>query len=140
MARRVTLNVIATNGRKRKGAKTNDNKGEIKESQPNTSTLNSGAYFHVTPHCVWFSNYARGQHVVVHLGDNYAYDIVGIVIVQLEFQYGFVFFFFLERFSSIVLKYQESTSKNYMPVGLQCNVCTPKLCTYKTAYIRLLNL
>ena len=51
-----------------------------------------------------------------------------------------ILFFFVERFSSIVLKHRESTSKSYLPVGLQRNVCTPKLVHTKTAYIGLLSL
>ena len=53
--------------------------------------LDSGASFLITPHHEWFSNYTRSRHGVVHLGDNYAYDIASIGTVQLQFQYGSIF-------------------------------------------------
>ena len=38
--------------------------------------LDLGASFHVTPHRDWFNTYDIGMHGYVHLGNNYACDIV----------------------------------------------------------------
>ena len=50
-----------------------------------TWILDSGASFHVTPHREWFSDYTGGRHGVVHLGDNYACEIVGIGMYNYSF-------------------------------------------------------
>ena len=46
--------------------------------------LDSSA-FNITPHREWFSDYTRGRHGVIHLGDNYATGIARIDIRQLRF-------------------------------------------------------
>ena len=38
--------------------------------------LDFGASFHVTPHKTWFTTNDNGMHGCVHLGNNYACDIV----------------------------------------------------------------
>ena len=51
--------------------------------------LDSSA-FHVTPRREWFSDYRRGRHGVIHLGDNYAFSVVRIDTRQSRFWYGSV--------------------------------------------------
>ena len=47
--------------------------------------LDSGASFHVTPHKVWFTTYVASCKGRVHLGNDYACEIVGVGDVQLKF-------------------------------------------------------
>ena len=51
--------------------------------------LDLGASFHVTPHRDWFSLYDSG---CVHLGNNYACDIVGTSDIKFSFANGSSFF------------------------------------------------
>ena len=48
--------------------------------------LDSGASFHVTPHREWFTNYDAKRTGRVHLGNDYACEIMGVGDVQLKFQ------------------------------------------------------
>ena len=50
--------------------------------------LDSGASFHVTPHRDWFSTYDSGMHGCVHLGNNYACDILGAGDIKVSFANG----------------------------------------------------
>jgi len=50
--------------------------------------LDFGASLHVTPHKEWFSSYADGMKGSVHLGNNYACDIVGVGNIKLSFANG----------------------------------------------------
>ena len=48
--------------------------------------LDSGASFHVTPHREWFTNYDAKRTGRVHLGNDYACEIMGVGDVQIKFQ------------------------------------------------------
>ena len=50
--------------------------------------LDSGVSFHVTPHREWFTNYDAKRTGRVHLGNDYACEIMGVGDVQLKFQQG----------------------------------------------------
>ncbi|MCO5569108.1 hypothetical protein L7F22_022815 [Adiantum nelumboides] len=54
--------------------------------------VDSGASFHVTPHKEWFSSY-ECRHGMVHLGNNYACDIIGAGDIKLSLPNGSIFTF-----------------------------------------------
>ena len=47
--------------------------------------LDSGALFHVTPHKEWFTTYDAKRTDRVHLGKDYACEIMGVGDVQFKF-------------------------------------------------------
>ena len=53
--------------------------------------MDSGASFHVTPHCEWFTRYDAKRTGRVRLGNNFACDIKGIGNIKLKFQSGATF-------------------------------------------------
>lgn len=53
--------------------------------------LDSGTSFHVTPHGEWFSTYDSGKTGCVHLGNDYACDIVGVGDIKFSFANGSAF-------------------------------------------------
>ena len=53
--------------------------------------LDSGASFHVSPNCEWFSNYNAGRIGRVMLGNGLAYYIVGLGDVHVHFDNGSTF-------------------------------------------------
>ena len=53
--------------------------------------MDSGASFHVTPHCEWFTCYDAKRTGRVRLGNDFACDIKGIGDIKLKFQSGATF-------------------------------------------------
>ena len=53
--------------------------------------IDSGASFHVSPNCEWFSTYNAGRTGRVMLGNGLACDIVGVGDVQVRFNNGSTF-------------------------------------------------
>ena len=47
--------------------------------------MDSGASFHVTPHCEWFTRYDAKRTRRVRLGNDFACDIKGIDDIKLKF-------------------------------------------------------
>ena len=58
------------------------------EGMSNDWILDSGASFHVSPNCEWFSTYNAGRTGQVMLGNRLACDIVGVGDVQVRFDNG----------------------------------------------------
>ena len=53
--------------------------------------MDSGASFHVTPHCEWFTSYDAKRTRQLHLGNDHACEIKGVGDVKLKFQQGSTF-------------------------------------------------
>ena len=53
--------------------------------------MDSGASFHVTPHCEWFTRYDAKRTGQVCLGNDHACEIKGVGDVKLKFQHGSTF-------------------------------------------------